>query len=90
MPILFLFTVIAPEGTLRAQVHLEPGRRYGPDDVQVAGGGDRSSPARRLTVRATRLPSEGDFRELAARAATRSANVPADPFLRLLNLLIPF
>lgn len=85
----FLFIVSAPEGVLRAHFLLEPGRRYGPDDVQLACGAENLCP-HTLTVEATALPSEDEFRVLAARAATRTADDSPDPLRRWLNLLIPF
>lgn len=86
----FLFIVLAPEGVWRARFELEPGRRYEPDDVRLACGADEGCSPHTLTVEATVLPSEDEFRELAARAATRTADDSPDPFRRLLNLLIPF
>ncbi len=90
VPSLFVFAVIAPEGALHAHFELEPGRCYGPGDVQVERGAGGGPAPHRLTVTATCLPAEMDFRRMAARAATRSANVPQDPLLQLLHLLIPF
>lgn len=90
MPSPFVFTIVAPEGTWRARFALEPGRCYGPDDVQVEQGVTTGRCSHTLTVNATALPSEEEFRELAARAATRTADDSPDPFRRLLNLLIPF
>lgn len=86
----FVFTIVAPEGTWRAHFELEPGRCYGPDDVQVERGVNPGRCPHTLTVNAAALPSEQEFRELAARAATRTADTSPDPFLRLLHLLIPF
>ncbi|WP_343216700.1 hypothetical protein [Deinococcus aestuarii] len=85
----FLFIVLAPEGVWRARFLLEPGRRYGPDDVRVEWGTEVLGCAHTLTVEATALPSEDEFRVLAARAATRTADDTPDLFRRLLNLLIP-
>lgn len=86
----FVFTIVAPEGTWRARFELEPGRCYGPDDVQVERGANMRRAPHTLTMNATTLPSEEEFRELAARAATRTADDSPDPFRQLLNLLIPF
>lgn len=86
----FAFIITAPEGTWRACFNLEPGRCYGPDDVRVEAGAVRVAGVHTLTVKATRLPSEAEFRELAARAATRTADDSPDPLQGLLNLLIPF
>ena len=86
----FLFVVLAPEGVWRARFELEPGRCYGPEDVRVECGAEEGCSPHTLTVEATVLPSEHEFRELAARAATRTADDSPDPFRRLLNLLIPF
>lgn len=90
VPVLFLFVLIAPEGTWRARFTLEPGRQYSPDEVQVERGACCASSAHTLTVNATHLPAEEDFRAFAARAATRSADDSPDEVRRLLNLLMPF
>lgn len=86
----FAFIVTAPEGVLQACFDLKPGHCYGPGDVQVETGAGQLVAAHTLTVRATRLPTEVEFRELAARAATRTADDSPNQFKRLLNLLIPF
>lgn len=86
----FLFIVLAPEGVWRARFELEPGRCYGPEDVLLECGPEAGCSAHTLTVEATALPSEEEFRELAARAATRTADDSPDPFRQLLNLFIPF
>lgn len=86
----FVFVIVAPEGVWRACFYLEPGRCYGPRDVQVECGAQAGSFPHTLTVEATTLPSKDEFRELAARAATRTADDTPDQFRRLLNLLIPF
>ncbi len=86
----FVFTIVAPEGVFQARFTLEAGRHYWPGEVQVERREDQGPHDHTLTVTATRLPSEDDFRELAARAATRSANPPLDPLGRVLFLLIPF
>lgn len=86
----FVFIVTAPEGVWRACFLLEPGRCYGPEDVRVECGVEAGAAAHTLTVRAAVLPSEVDFKVLAARAATRTADDSPDPWRRLLNLLMPF
>lgn len=86
----FVFIITAPEGSLRARFELEPGRRYHPGDVQVEGAEEARCSAPRLTVEATTLPTEEEFRVLAARAATRRADDSPDQLRRWLNLLIPF
>lgn len=86
----FVFILVAPEGTLRARFELEPGRCSGPGDVQVHRGAEDLCSSHTLTVEATTLPSENEFRELAARAATRTADDSPDPLRQLLNLLMPF
>lgn len=90
MPSPFVFTIVAPEGAWRAHFFLEPGQCYGPGDVTIEQGRGALPGPHTLTVTATHLPSEAEFRELAARAATRTADASPDPFLRLLHLLIPF
>ena len=90
MPSSFVFTLVAPEGAWRAHFSLEPGQCYGPGDVTIDQSGCALYGPHTLTVTATHLPSEAEFRELAARAATRTADDSPDPFLRLLRLLIPF
>ncbi len=90
IPGLFVFIITAPEGVLRARFDLEPGRCYLPCDVQVECGGEAVGSAHTLTVEATMLPSEDEFRDLAARAATRTADDTSNELRRLLNLLIPF
>lgn len=87
---LFLFSIVAPEGTWRARFWLEPGRRYCANDVQVERGQATERSPHTLTLNMTALPSEAEFRELAARAATRTADDSPDPFRQLLNLFIPF
>ncbi|WP_216322809.1 hypothetical protein [Deinococcus aestuarii] len=86
----FLFIVLAPEGVWRARFELEPGRCYRPDDVRLECGPKPGWSPHTLTVEATTLPSEDEFRVLAARAATRTADDTPDELRRLLNLLIPF
>lgn len=86
----FVFILRAPQGAWRARFELEPGRCYGPDDVRVEAGTGGGPCPHTLTVEATALPSEAEFRVLAARAATRSADDTADPLRRWLNVLIPF
>lgn len=86
----FVFTIVAPEGVFQARFRLEAGRHYWPGEVQVERRKDQGPHDHTLTVTATGLPSEGGFRELAARAATRNANPPLDPLGWLLFLLIPF
>ncbi len=86
----FLFIVLAPEGVWRARFELEPGRCYGPDEVLLECGSEAGWSPHTLTVEATALPSEEEFREMAARAATRTADDSPDELRRLLNLLIPF
>ncbi|GMA14258.1 hypothetical protein E5F05_02495 (plasmid) [Deinococcus metallilatus] len=90
MSSLFVFTIIAPEGALHAHFQLEPGCCSSPGDVQVEWGEGRVPHAHTLTVAATRLPSQMEFCELAAYAATKNANVSPNPLSQLLNLLIPF
>lgn len=90
MPSPFVFTLVAPEGVWQAHFFLEPGQCYGPGDVTIEQGEGALPGPHTLTVTATHLPSEAEFRELAARAATRTADASPDPFLRLLHLLIPF
>lgn len=86
----FVFILLAPEGVWRAHFELEPGRCYGPDDVFLECGAEAVHSPHTLTVEATTLPSEDEFRELAALAATRTADDSPDELRRLLNLLIPF
>lgn len=86
----FVFVLLAPEGVWRAHFELEPGRCYGPEDVRLECGTEAPGGAHTLTVQATALPSQDEFRELAARAATRTADDSPDELRRLLNLLIPF
>lgn len=89
-PSSFLFIVLAPEGMRRARFELESGRCYGPDDVFLECGPQAECSPHTLTVEATTLPSEEEFRLLAARAATRTADDTPDELRRWLNLLIPF
>lgn len=90
VPFLFVFILLAPEGALHTRLPLEPGRRYGPEDIRVERGEPPAAPAHRLTVTATCLPAEDEFRALAARAATRTADDSPDELRQLLRLLIPF
>lgn len=90
VPTHFVFIITAPEGVLCARFLLEPGRHYHLDDVQVERESCLVPHAHTLTVAATRLPLEDEFRGLAARAATRSADDSPGHLRRLLNLLIPF
>lgn len=90
MPVLFVFTITAPEGTWRTCFELEPDHFYCPSDVQVETGEGPVAAAHTLTVTATQLPTGAEFREVAAHAATQAADDSPDPFQRLLNLLIPF
>ena len=86
----FVFTIVAPEGVWHAHFNLEPGRCYGPSEVPVNHGAAALRSPHTLRVEATTLPSEEEFRELAARAATRTAAPSPNPLRQLLNLLIPF
>lgn len=89
-PSSFVFILRAPQGVWQARVKLEPGRCYSPDDMLLECGAQARCSAHTLTVEATALPSEEDFKILAARAATRTADDSPDELRRLLNLLIPF
>lgn len=90
IPAPFVFILLAPEGVWRARFELEPGRCYGPDDVLLECGTEPLCSPHTLTLETTALPSENEFRVLAARAATRTADDSPDKLRRLLNLLIPF
>lgn len=89
MPRRYCFCFVAPEGALTTEVTLEPNRVYRSDELTVRPGRPDDEHDGVMTVTGRQLPSEMEFRDLAARAATRAA-MQADRVKSLVNALIPF
>lgn len=86
-----IFVCAAPEGVLAAQFRLQVDRVYQPGDVTVLTEAPQlDGDGQNLTVTCTKLPSDAEFRAMAASAATRAARVEVTPAGQWLKLLIPF
>lgn len=90
MPALFVFTITGPSGTsLSAKFELVPDQQYRPAGVVVLTTPPSVPGARMLNVASQRLPDPGDFRVMAAVAATRAAREPRNAQDEVNRMLFP-
>ena len=77
------------DGLWTTAAALEMNRHYRPEELIVTHDAFEGEGRSRLTVTGTRLLTEAEFRQLAARALTRSA-ARGGALQDFVNLLIPF